>query len=358
MVAAYTRGGRWRLCTIDTAAGSWRDIAIDLEPREWLAADGRHLLLVAGSATMADAVVRLDLESGSTEVLQRSSTLALDAGDVSVPEAIECSTVDGEVAHAFYYPPRNRAYSALPGEHPPLVAISHGGPTTAATAILDLRIQFWTSRGFAVVDVNYGGSSGYGRAYRDRLAGQWGCVDVDDMVSVARHLVGEGKADAARLIIRGGSAGGFTTLAALTFRPGVFTAGASYYGVSDIEVLARDTHKFESRYLDRLIGPYPQRRDLYRARSPIHHVEHLACPLILLQGLEDKVVPPNQSELMARAARANGLPVAYLAFEGEQHGFRRAETIVRSLEAELYFYGAVFGFTPSDAIAPVPIDNL
>ena len=358
MVAAYTRGGHWRLCTIDTAAGSWRDIAIDLEPREWLAADGRHLLLVAGSATMADAVVRLDLESGSTEVLQRSSTLALDAGDVSVPEAIECSTVDGEVAHAFYYPPRNRAYSALPGEHPPLVAISHGGPTTAATAILDLRIQFWTSRGFAVVDVNYGGSSGYGRAYRERLAGQWGCVDVDDMVSVARHLVGEGKADAARLIIRGGSAGGFTTLAALTFRPGVFTAGASYYGVSDIEVLARDTHKFESRYLDRLIGPYPQRRDLYRARSPIHHVEHLACPLILFQGLEDKVVPPNQSELMARAARANGLPVAYLAFEGEQHGFRRAETIVRSLEAELYFYGAVFGFTPSDAIAPVPIDNL
>jgi dipeptidyl aminopeptidase/acylaminoacyl peptidase len=209
-----------------------------------------------------------------------------------------------------------------------------------------------------VVDVNYGGSSGYGRAYRERLAGQWGRVDVDDMVSVARHLVAEGKADPRRLIIRGGSAGGYTTLAALTFQPGVFTAGASYYGVSDIEVLARDTHKFESRYLDRLIGPYPQQRELYRARSPIHHVERLACPLILFQGLEDRVVPPNQSEMMAAAARAKGLPVAYLTFAGEQHGFRQAETIIRSLEAELYFYGAVFDFTPADAIEPVAIDNL
>ena len=358
MVAAYTQRGRWRLCGIDTRAGSWRDIATDFEPHDWLTADGRHALLVAGSVTMTDAVVRLDLESGAAEVLRSSSTLALDPGDVSVPEAIECATGDGQVAHAFYYPPRNREYSALPVECPPLVAISHGGPTTATSSILDLRIQFWTSRGFAVVDVNYGGSSGYGRAYRERLSGEWGCVDVDDMVSVARHLASDGKADAGRLIVRGGSAGGYTTLAALTFRPGVFTAGASYYGISDIEVLARDTHKFESRYLDRLIGPYPQRRDLYRARSPIHHVDRLACPLILFQGLEDKVVPPNQSELMAHAARAKGLPVAYLAFAGEQHGFRRAETLVRSLEAELYFYGAIFGFTPADTIAPVPIDNL
>jgi dipeptidyl aminopeptidase/acylaminoacyl peptidase len=239
-----------------------------------------------------------------------------------------------------------------------LIAISHGGPTTAAAATLDLRIQFWTSRGFAVVDVNYGGSSGYGRGYRERLAGQWGIVDVDDMVNAVRHLVSEGKADGRRLIIRGGSAGGYTTLAVLTGRPGVFTAGASYYGVSDIEVLARDTHKFESRYVDRLVGPYPEARDRYRARSPIHHVDQLACPLILFQGLEDRVVPPNQSEMMAAAARANGLPVAYLTFEGEQHGFRKADTIIRSLEAELYFYGAVFGFTPADPVAPVPIDNL
>jgi dipeptidyl aminopeptidase/acylaminoacyl peptidase len=206
--------------------------------------------------------------------------------------------------------------------------------------------------------VNYRGSSGYGREYRDQLKGGWGVADVEDMVSVARHLVEQGKADARRLIIRGGSAGGYTALAALTFHPGVFSAGASYYGISDIEVLAQDTHKFESRYLDSIIGPYPTMKDEYRARSPIHFVEHLSCPLILFQGLEDKVVPPNQSEMMAAAVRSKGWPVAYLAFEGEQHGFRKAETIVRSLEAELFFYGAVFGFTPADQIAPVPIDNL
>jgi dipeptidyl aminopeptidase/acylaminoacyl peptidase len=358
LVAAYTTGGRWRLCVIDTRDGSWRDIAAGFEPGEWLASDGRHALLVAGSPTMADTVVQVDLDSEATEVLRPSSTLALDAGEVSVPESIEFATGAGATAHAFYYQPRNTRHATPPGERPPLIAISHGGPTTAASATLDLRIQFWTSRGFAVVDVNYGGSSGYGRPYRERLAGQWGIVDVDDMVNAVRHLVSEGKADQRRLIVRGGSAGGYTTLAALTGRPEVFTAGASYYGVSDIEVLARDTHKFESRYLDRLVGPYPEARDRYRARSPIHHVDRLACPLILFQGLEDKVVPPNQSEMMAAAARANGLPVAYLTFEGEQHGFRKAETIVRCLEAELYFYGAVFGFTPADPIVPVPIDNL
>ena len=209
-----------------------------------------------------------------------------------------------------------------------------------------------------MVDVNYGGSSGYGRAYRERLNGQWGIVDVADVVHAARHLAQQEKADSRRLAIRGGSAGGYTTLAALTFYPGVFGAGASYYGVSDIEVLAGDTHKFEARYLDTLIGAYPAKQDLYRLRSPIHSIDRLSSPLILLQGLEDKVVPPNQSQMMADAVRAKGLPVAYLAFEGEQHGFRKAPTIVRSLEAELYFYGAVFGFTPADPIEPVPIDNL
>jgi dipeptidyl aminopeptidase/acylaminoacyl peptidase len=206
--------------------------------------------------------------------------------------------------------------------------------------------------------VNYGGSSGYGRAYRERLNGTWGLVDVEDTINAARFLVAQGKADPNRLIIRGGSAGGYTTLAALAFHPGAFQAGASYYGVSDIEVLARDTHKFESRYLDTLVGPYPEAREVYRARSPFHFVDRLSCALILLQGLEDKIVPPNQSEMMADAVRKKGLPVAYLEFAGEQHGFRQAATIVRSLEAELYFYGAVFGFAPADAIEPVPIDNL
>jgi dipeptidyl aminopeptidase/acylaminoacyl peptidase len=300
----------------------------------------------------------VDLGGGDTETLRASSTLELDPAHVSVAEPIEFPTAKGWTAHAFYYPPRNAGYTAAEGERPPLIVISHGGPTTAALPTLDLRVQFWTTRGFAVVDVNYGGSTGYGRAYRERLNGGWGIVDVTDVVNAARHLVAERKADPDRLIVRGGSAGGYTALAALTFHPDVFKAGASYYGISDLEVLLRDTHKFESRYLDTLVGPYPEERDVYRARSPIHFVDRLSCALILFQGLEDKVVPPNQSEMMANAVRAKGWPVAYLVFEGEQHGFRRAETIIRSLEAELYFYGAVFGFEPSDRVAPVQIDNL
>ena len=362
MLAAYTQGGHWHLADVKTDTGEWKNIATDLQPHDWMAARADsatpHAVIVAASAKSADSVVRLDLDSGRTETLRASSTLQLNAADLSLPQAIEFRTVDGSAAHAIYYAPANASVIAAPGELPPLIAISHGGPTTATNATLDLRIQFWTSRGFAVVDVNYRGSSGYGRAYRDALRGAWGVADVEDMVHAVRHLAASGRADVSRMAIRGGSAGGYTTLAALTFHPGVFTAGASYYGISDVEVLARDTHKFESRYLDRLIGPYPEARDEYRARSPIHFVDRLACPIILFQGLEDRVVPPNQSEMMAGAARAKGLPVAYLTFEGEQHGFRKAETIVRSLEAELSFYAAVFGFTPADRLPPLSIDNL
>ena len=259
--------------------------------------------------------------------------------------------------HAFYYAPRNPHFAAPAGTTPPLLVLTHGGPTAATEAVFDAEVQFWTSRGFAVLDVNYSGSTGYGREYRDRLKGQWGIVDVEDAVAGATAMVQAGKADANRLAIRGGSAGGYTTLAALTFHS-VFKAGASYYGISDIEVLARDTHKFESRYLDSLIGPYPAAKDLYIARSPIHFTDRLSSALILFQGLDDKVVPPNQSQMMADAVRAKGLPVAYLTYEGEQHGFRKAENIVRSLEAELYFYGKVFGFAPADRIDPVTIHNL
>jgi dipeptidyl aminopeptidase/acylaminoacyl peptidase len=223
---------------------------------------------------------------------------------------------------------------------------------------LNLEVQYWTSRGFAVADVNYGGSAGYGRAYRERLRGQWGIVDVADSVNAARYLAARGAADADRLIVRGRSSGGYTTLAALTFHSEVFAAGASYYGVADLERLARDTHKFESRYLDSLIGPYPEAQAIYRARSPIAFVERLSSPIIFFQGLEDQIVPPNQSRMMADAVRAKGLPVALLTFEGEQHGFRRAETITRCLEAELFFYGAVFGFTPAGVPPVLDIDNL
>jgi dipeptidyl aminopeptidase/acylaminoacyl peptidase len=382
MLAAYTQRGRWFLADIDVETGEWRTVETDLEPHDWMAADPNgahpHAVFVAASATRADSVVRLDMaargpaaafapsatapkEAGphsGVEVLRASSSLELDPGDVSPGQPIEFPTANGGTAHAIYYAPANANVHAPTDERPPLIAISHGGPTTATNASLDLRIQFWTSRGFAVVDVNYRGSSGFGREYRNALRAEWGVADVEDMVHAARHLVASGRADESRLTIRGGSAGGYTTLAALTFHPGVFKAGASYYGVSDIEVLARDTHKFEARYLDRLVGPYPEARDTYRARSPIHFVDRLACPIILFQGLEDRVVPPNQSAMMADAARAKGLPVAYLTFEGEQHGFRKAETIVRSLEAELYFYGVVFGFAPADVLPPIQIDNV
>jgi dipeptidyl aminopeptidase/acylaminoacyl peptidase len=358
LVVSYTRAGRWYLGVVDTTTGVLTDVAPDLEPGEWLAWTGSRAVLVAGSATTPDRVISIELGSGAVETLQTSSTVEISAAAISSPEAIEFTSRRGAPTHALYYPPRNETYRGPDGEPPPLIVMSHGGPTSAAHATLDLKVQFWTSRGFAVADVNYGGSSGFGRDYRQRLVGQWGVVDVEDVSAAAQHLVAAGKADPVRLVIRGGSAGGYTTLAALTFQPGVFTAGASYYGISDVEVLARDTHKFEARYTDSLIGPYPATRDLYHRRSPIHHVDRLAAPLILLQGLDDKVVPPNQSEMMAEALRAKGLPVALLTFEGEQHGFRRAETIVRSLEAELYFYGAVFGFTPADPIEPVVIDNL
>ena len=235
--------------------------------------------------------------------------------------------------------------------------MSHGGPTSSSPSLLRPGLQYWTQRGFAVVDVNYGGSTGHGRAYRERLDGQWGVVDVDDVVNAARDLVASGRVDPQRLAIRGGSAGGFTTLAALAFR-NVFHAGASHYGIGDLASLARDTHKFESRYLDSLVGPYPERADLYRERSPVHAVDRISSALILLQGAEDKAVPPSQAEAMFAAVRAKGLPVAYLLFEGEQHGFRQAKTIRQALEAELAFYGRIFGFVPADAIEPLTIENL
>ncbi len=358
LVVSYTQRGRWRLGLVDLATGRLGALAPALQPHDWLAATATEVVLVAGFDDSPDASVRVDLSDGSVETLREASTRRLDPRDVSGAEAIEFPTDEGLTAHAFYYGPRNGDFRAPAGEKPPLIVITHGGPTASTEPTFDLEVQFWTSRGFAVVDVNYGGSSGYGRAYRERLNGRWGMVDVADVVNAARFLGAAARVDPDRLIIRGGSAGGYTTLAALTFRPEIFKAGASYYGISDLEVLELDTHKFESRYSHSLIGPYPAAKAVYRARSPIHAVDRLACPLILFQGLEDKVVPPNQSQMMADAARAKGLPVAYLAFEGEQHGFRKSETIVRCLEAELYFYGKVFGFAPADAIDPVRIDNL
>ena len=358
LMVAYQQLGRWRLATIDLQTGTFAPVPTNLEPGENLVATPAHAVFVGGSAATPEAVVRIDVTTGTAETIRAASDVALDKDYLSPPQPIEFPTEGGVTAHAFYYAPRNRDFAAPADERPPVIVISHGGPTASASARLNLEVQYWTSRGFAVVDVNYGGSSGFGRAYRRRLNGQWGIVDVADCVNAAKYLAAHGQGDPDRLVIRGRSAGGYTTLAALTFHPDVFKAGASYYGISDLEAMARETHKFESRYLDSLIRPYPAERDVYRARSPIHSVDRLSCPLILFQGLEDRVVPPNQSRMVADAVRVKGLPVALLMFEGEQHGFRMSDTIVRCLEAELYFYGAVFGFALADRLSPVNIDNL
>jgi len=359
LICSYTQDGVWHQAKMDIDTGTLEPLATPYAEmnRGDLAVGLDAMVMVAGSPSQPYSVVKVDLATGEAQVLRRSSSATVDPAYLSVPEAIEFATENGGTAHAYYYPPKNDDFQAPDTELPPLLVKSHGGPTSAAGTSLELSIQYWTSRGFGLVDVNYGGSAGYGRRYRQRLNGQWGIVDVDDCVNAARSLVQRGLADERRLAIDGGSAGGFTTLAALTFRD-FFRAGASYYGVSDLETLAKDTHKFESRYLDSLIGPYPQRRDLYQQRSPINHVEGLSCPLILFQGLEDKIVPPDQAELMYQAVRAKRIPTAYIAFEGEQHGFRQAANIKRALDAEFYFYSRVFSFTPADSLEPVAIDNL
>ena len=357
IICAYTQDGVWHLASLDTVTRRLDRIETPYTSIANLQAIPGGIIFNASSSKESTSIVRLNLATEQFEVLCRSSEIEIDAGYFSIPQAIEFPTENNLSAHAFFYPPQNRDYSAPADDLPPLLVISHGGPTSATSTAIDLEIQYWTSRGIAVLDVNYGGSSGYGRAYRQRLNGKWGVVDVDDCVNGALYLAEHGYVDSNQLAIRGGSAGGYTTLSALTFRD-VFKAGASYYGISDLEAMTRDTHKFESRYLDSLIGPYPEERDRYRERSPIHFTDRLSCPLILFQGLEDKVVPPNQAEMMVDASRAKGLPVAYVPFEGEQHGFRRSENIRRSLEAELYFYAQVFDFTPAGAIEPVIIENL
>ena len=313
--------------------------------------------LLGGAPTLALELSTIDLASGDLTVLARSIDDVPDEKYLSIPDSIRFPSNGGRIAQAFFYPPKNADVPMDCGSLPPVIVISHGGPTSMASNTLKLATQYWTSRGFGVLDVNYGGSSGFGRAYRDALKGQWGIVDVDDCIAGARHLVERGLADGERLIIRGGSAGGLTTLCALTFHD-VFKAGASYYGVSDLKGLDLDSHKFESRYNQYLIGPAPQAQALYLARSPIHHSARLKRPMIFFQGLDDKVVPPQQSETMFKALDARGVPVAYLPLAGEGHGFRKAENIALTLQAELYFYQRVFGLAAPDGAAPVHIHNL
>jgi dipeptidyl aminopeptidase/acylaminoacyl peptidase len=322
------------------------------------AASGDSIVTIAGAPDRPSQVVWIDLGSRAVEVLRESVVAPLDPSFVSTPRQIEFPTDGERTAFAHLYLPMNPEVEAPTGERPPLIVMSHGGPTSEATATLDLSVQFWTTRGFAVVDVNYGGSTGFGRAYRQRLNGAWGVVDTADCVNAARWLVAQGEVDGERLVIRGGSAGGYTTLCALTFYDD-FAAGTSSFGISDLEPFATlDTHKFESRYEHTLIGPWPEAADRYRARSPIHSVDLLSTPMLLLQGAEDVVVPPSQAEIMVDALAAKGLPHAYLVFEGEQHGFRKAETIERAAGAELSFYGQVLGFEPAGDVPRLEITNL
>ena len=316
---------------------------------------GDKVAAIAASPIHAPAVVVIDPVTAEVTVVRQSRPVPVDPAYLSTPRSIDFPSTGGRTAHALFYPPTNPAAAGPPGERPPLVVTSHGGPTSQASTALNLRTQFWTSRGFAVVDVDYGGSSGYGRAYRRQLDGQWGVVDVDDCVAAAQHLAAAGEVDGRRTTIRGSSASGLTTLLALT--RGTFAAGASLYGVADLAALATDTHKFEARYLDGLIGPWPEAAEVYRERSPITHADELKAPLIIFQGLEDKVVPPAQAEVLVDALRRAGVPFAYLTFEGEAHGFRKAETIQRVMEAELSFYAQILGFTPADDIEPVHIER-
>ena len=313
-----------------------------------LGGHGAAALALLGYADRPSELVEVDWATSTTAPVRGAGGRMLDPALVSRAQQVTWDGPDGEV-HAWYYPPTNPGFTAPEGELPPVQVWSHGGPTGFSSAEYRLATQFWTSRGIGIIDVNYGGSAGFGRAYRERLKGNWGIVDVRDCCDAALALVERGLADPARLSIRGGSAGGYTTLAALAFTD-VFAAGISLYGIGDLEALATDTHKFESRYLDGLVAPYPEGRDVYLERSPLHHLDGLDCPMLILQGSEDKVVPPNQAEAMVAAVRAKGLPVAYVLFDGEGHGFRRAENIIATAQAALAFLGKVHGFDPSDTL--------
>jgi dipeptidyl aminopeptidase/acylaminoacyl peptidase len=345
------------LCFLDAETGTLTPIELPYTVFGSIHANAERIVLIAASPTEPSAVIEIDVVTTKSKVLRRSSAVTVDPAFISIAQRIEFPTEYGQTAYAYYYEPCNANYQASKEELPPLLVISHGGPTSSTSNTLNMQIQFWTSRGFAVLDVDYGGSTGYGREYRERLKGQWGVVDVNDCVNGVKYVVSHGLVDEKRLAIRGGSSGGYTTLCALTFTD-IFSAGASHFGISNLEVFVHDTHKFESRYLNSLVGPFPEKRDIYYQRSAINYTNQLSCPVIFFQGLEDKIVPPNQTEIMVEALRAKRLPVAYLAFEGEQHGFRRAENIKRSLEVELYFYSKVFKFDLPEYIEPITIENL
>jgi dipeptidyl aminopeptidase/acylaminoacyl peptidase len=360
IACAYDSNGRTHFALLDPDTGdlSPLDLPYDAWRTPYVLAEGDDVILVAGSATLSAELVRVHVSSGERELLRAGSGAPVRPETFSVPRAIEFPTEGGLTAHALHYAPNLPGVVAPDGERPPLIVMSHGGPTGNTTPLFSLEKQFWTSRGFAVVDVNYGGSTGYGRAYRERLNGNWGVVDLQDCVNAARYLVEQGEADPDRLLITGGSAGGYTTICGLTFTD-VFAAGTTYFGLADLEQFGDgDTHKFELRYEHTLVGPYPEARELYRERSPIHFCDRISTPMLVLQGADDEIVPPSQAELIVGALRSRKIPHAYLLFEGEGHGFRKAENIVRSLEAELSFYLQVLGIEGDGSVPVLEIEHL
>jgi dipeptidyl aminopeptidase/acylaminoacyl peptidase len=357
LVSTYRDLNGSHLILIDAQKNEWVEIDVPYSDIDQVRGSGKLIAFIGSSADRSSEIVVMDIESNEKYVLRCSSENDMESKNISRPELITFEPRPGEATYGWYYPPTNSAFEAPADEKPPLIVLSHGGPTSYSPGSFSPIKQYWTTRGFAIVDVNYSGSTGYGREYRKRLNGNWGIRDVEDCAAAALHLVEEGKVDSNRLFIKGGSAGGYTTLTALTFMD-VFKAGASYYGVGDLESLAKDTHKFESRYLDKLVGEYPKEKRLYQDRSPINHTDQLDCPVIFLQGLDDPVVPPNQAEKMLAALKVKGIPVAYIPFEGESHGFRQASTIVKAIESEFYFYTKIFGIEPADSLEAIEIFNL
>lgn len=352
----YLDKGKQHLGLFKISTKSWQKIDTPFHFFNYLKVSQNKIAFIGSSPLLPSCVATYDIKFGKVKVIKSSQEVSIDPDYISEGKFVEFPTVENKKAYAYYYPPKNKEYNVIQDQPPPLIVKCHGGPTSFANNSFDLQVQYWTSRGFAYVDVNYGGSSGFGREYRQRLSGKWGIVDVQDCAKAVEHLVNLQLADPAKTVIKGGSAGGFTVLASLAFTK-IYKAGASYYGVSDLEGLAHDTHKFELHYLDSLIGPYPEAKEKYLKRSPVSHIQDFSCPVIFFQGSEDKVVPPEQSEKIFLELKKKKIMTAYVLFEGEQHGFRKAESIKKSIEAELYFYSRVFQFAINDNIKAISIEN-
>lgn len=348
----YTTAGQWQAGLIDTITQQFTPLTLAYTDIEAIACDDENDNAAFIGSTHTTLPEIATWQNGQITTIANSGSLAISADVFSQPEAITFTNSRQQPVHGFFYPAHSATTTGPEGEKPPLIVMCHGGPTGATRTALNLKIQYWTSRGFAVFDINYSGSTGYGRAYRDRLKQQWGVFDVEDICQGANYLAEAGKVDSNKMIVRGSSAGGYTVLAALTFND-TFKAGASLYGIGDLSLLAADTHKFEARYLDQLVGPYPEEKAIYDARSPLHHVDQLHCPVIFLQGLEDKVVPPNQAQAMVTALASKNIPTAYITFAEEGHGFRQAENIQRALDSEYQFYAKLFSLQPAETLPDI-----